>query len=307
MADAVYAQRAAAGTPRGALVPMQPLGTLPPLFFVHSADRNVMGYVNLVRHLGADQPAWGLRDQGDTARPLATIAAEHVRTIRSVQPRGPYYLVGWCFGGHVASEMAQQLERAGETVAFLGLLDTMSPVIAQQWPRSTDAQLAVAMARDVAMRWQRPLEISGRALEELEWDEIVRRVVATVRAQGAAPADYDEDVLREQCAMIRDRGTSLEGYAPGPFRCPVTLFRATHDREPWDAFFASYTPLEQDTLGWCRHVSTPVEVFPVPGNHASLGSEPHVRVLAGHLRDALARARERVGFTLPDPAAEARP
>ena len=30
---------------------------LPPLFLVHSLDRDVMGYVGLVRHLGGKQPA----------------------------------------------------------------------------------------------------------------------------------------------------------------------------------------------------------------------------------------------------------
>lgn len=37
--------------------------------------------------------------------------------LRSVQPKGPYFLGGWSFGGWVAFEMAQQLQNSGEEVA----------------------------------------------------------------------------------------------------------------------------------------------------------------------------------------------
>src|SRR6185436_2978377 len=44
--------------------------------------------------------------------------------IRQVQPEGPYQLAGWSFGGTIALEMAQQLQKGGESVAFLGVIDT---------------------------------------------------------------------------------------------------------------------------------------------------------------------------------------
>src|SRR5690606_7286479 len=55
---------------------------------------------------------------------IEEMAAHYVAEIRTVQPRGPYYLSGYCFGGNVAYEMARQLEAAGETVALLALLDS---------------------------------------------------------------------------------------------------------------------------------------------------------------------------------------
>ena len=301
MAEAVDEQRRSAGSPPGSLVPLQPQGSLPPIFFIHSADRNVMGYVNIVRHLGKDQPAWGLRDLGDTARPVPQIAAEHVESIRAVQPHGPYYLVGWCFGGHVASEMALQLERAGETVAFLGLLDAMSPEVAQLWPEDRPARLAAALAADTAARMQRPFHMEWEPLDGLPFDEILRRVVAELHAQRAAPEGFDEEILATNCAAIRDRRTSLSGYVPAKrFDCIVTLYRATADRQAWEKFFASYTPEEQDTMGWCRHVTSPVQVFPVAGGHVTIGSEPQVRVLAAHMRQSLAEARARTGAGAAD-------
>jgi amino acid adenylation domain-containing protein len=298
MARAIEEQRSASG-PVSPVVPLQPEGPLPPIFFIHSADRNVMGYVNLVRHLGAGQPAYGLRDLGDMARPIERIAAEHVESMRSVQPHGPYYLIGWCFGGQVASVMALQLEREGEAVAFLGLLDSMSPDIAQRWPVETDGDLAVSLAGDMAWLAQRPFTMDAGPLAGLGYDEILRRVIAEMRAQGAAPPEFDEEVLDEHCRSIRDRHASIAGYETGRLSTPVTLFRATEDREPWVKFFESCTDEEKDTMGWCRHAAAPVTVFAVPGNHVTLGSEPNVRVLVGHMRERLAAARARFGSAAP--------
>ncbi len=49
-----------------------------------------------------------------------------MREIRGVQPHGPYLLGGYCLGGTIAYEAAQQLHAAGEEVALLALFDTMN-------------------------------------------------------------------------------------------------------------------------------------------------------------------------------------
>jgi len=41
-----------------------------------------------------------------------------------IQPNSPYYLVGMCYGGSIAFEIAQQLTIAGDKVAFLGIIDS---------------------------------------------------------------------------------------------------------------------------------------------------------------------------------------
>jgi thioesterase domain-containing protein len=66
-----------------------------------------------------------------TEDPLATevesIAGYYLQEIRRVQSEGCYFLGGFSFGGTVAFEMAQQLKRNGEEVAFLVLLDSRFP------------------------------------------------------------------------------------------------------------------------------------------------------------------------------------
>jgi amino acid adenylation domain-containing protein len=51
------------------------------------------------------------------------IAAAYLTQIRAIQPRGPYHLAGFCFGGVVAYEIARQLEASGEQVAQVATFD----------------------------------------------------------------------------------------------------------------------------------------------------------------------------------------
>jgi thioesterase domain-containing protein len=269
---------------------MQPHGHLPPLFCVHPAGRDVMAYVNLVRRLGADQPVFGIIDPGDDlARPVTRIAAEHVQALREVRPHGPYALAGWSFGGWVAFEMAVQLRAAGETVEWVGLLDTMSPVLAQAWPHDTDADVVIGVAGDFAAQMRRPFSIDRAALDGLGFDALVDRVSAALVAQDAAPPAFQPSSLAEAARTILDRVRSRAGYAPQPFDGTVTLFRASDVPAEYEAFFAERMD-DRETLGWRRHAAT-VEVHAVPGAHVTLGHEPHVRTLAAVMRDSLAAAR----------------
>jgi phthiocerol/phenolphthiocerol synthesis type-I polyketide synthase E len=112
------------------LVAIQPNGTRPVFFCIHGAGGNVLIYRDLARHLGADQPFYGVQAQGldGSSEPLATIeemAALYVKEIRALQPHGPYFIGGYCMGGTLAYEVAYQLQTAGEPIALLALFDTM--------------------------------------------------------------------------------------------------------------------------------------------------------------------------------------
>jgi thioesterase domain-containing protein len=58
---------------------------------------------------------------------MEAVAAAHLQAIQAVQPEGPYRLGGFCNGGLLAYEMARQLERQGEQVEFLGLVNPSAP------------------------------------------------------------------------------------------------------------------------------------------------------------------------------------
>ncbi|KAF9343159.1 hypothetical protein BGX26_006177, partial [Mortierella sp. AD094] len=112
-----------------ALLPIQPSGTRAPLFCIHPVLGLSWCFNGLTRHLAKDQPLYGLqaRGFGEGEAPAATLAEmveDYIVQVRSVQPSGPYHLLGYSFGGLVAHTMATKLEKMGEKVAFLTVMDT---------------------------------------------------------------------------------------------------------------------------------------------------------------------------------------
>ncbi|MGH8890516.1 MAG: thioesterase domain-containing protein, partial [Acidothermaceae bacterium] len=110
------------------LVPLQPKGHRPPLFVVHEVTGDVIGYRQLIARLGDDQPVYGfespaLRNDPPLDHRIEAMAATYVAELRKFQPDGPYRLLGSCFGGNVAYEMARLLRDQGAVVDFLLLVN----------------------------------------------------------------------------------------------------------------------------------------------------------------------------------------
>ncbi|HEY7768745.1 hypothetical protein, partial [Longimicrobium sp.] len=183
-------------------------------------------------------------------------------------------------------------ERQGETVAFLGLLDSISPILAQRSAAPSDLAIVLGAAGHAAARVRRILSVSAEELERLSWDEKIGRVVDHLQEQGPALPGLDRESLGEECRAMRDRFTSMSAYLPGTLRGAVTLFRAADSPETAGV---SAEQEESRTLGWSALSSSPVEVHQVPGNHITITTEPHVRVLADLVRESLASARLRAG------------
>lgn len=115
-----------------AIVPLQPLGERPPVFAVAGHNGNVFCFRTLARCLGPEQPFYGLQPPGadgqgqplETVEEVATYFAEQIRAFR---PEGPYLLAGFCAGGTVAVELAQQLRRTGSDISVLALIASPHP------------------------------------------------------------------------------------------------------------------------------------------------------------------------------------
>ncbi len=118
------------------LVGIQPLGSRDPIFLVPGVGGNVLSFDRLTKLLGSEQPVYGLQSRGlDGEQPPFTraeeMAAHFIEEIQKVRPHGPYIIGGACMGGIVAYEMAQQLQKAGEDVSALMLIETASPIALQ--------------------------------------------------------------------------------------------------------------------------------------------------------------------------------
>ena len=108
------------------LAQIQPKGSAVPFFCVHGGAGSTLFLHRLARAMGNDQPLYGFEPEGlDGGRfqrtSVQAMAAHYIAEIRKVQPTGPYCIGGYCFGGLVAHEMAQQLRAQGERTPLVAL------------------------------------------------------------------------------------------------------------------------------------------------------------------------------------------
>ncbi|WP_420469207.1 alpha/beta fold hydrolase, partial [Bacillus licheniformis] len=125
------AERLESGGRQSALDVMLPLrtgGSQDPLFCVHPAGGLSWCYAGLMTALGKEYPIYGLQARGiarqeELPDTLDDMAADYIRHIRTIQPTGPYRLLGWSLGGNVVHAIATQLQEQGEDISLLVMLD----------------------------------------------------------------------------------------------------------------------------------------------------------------------------------------
>lgn len=114
-------------------VPLKTSGSQPPLFLIHETSGDPLVYLPLVALLPEEIPVYALQAleihlSKNIPTSLEVLASEHIQSIRTIQPHGPYYFVGWSIGGVIAYEIAKQLTEQDEVVSYLGMIDSYNPV-----------------------------------------------------------------------------------------------------------------------------------------------------------------------------------
>jgi len=123
-----------------------------PLFCIHPASGFAWQYSALLRYLPASLPIIGLqspRPNGAiaTGADMDAVCEHHLAQLKALQPSGPYRLLGYSLGGTIAQGIAARLQAAGETVSYLGLLDTYPPE-GQDWSGPTEEEAQDEVRRE---------------------------------------------------------------------------------------------------------------------------------------------------------------
>ena len=270
---------------RSPLIVIQPDGTGRPFFCVHEVTGSALGYVTLSRFLGADQPFYAFQTHDINGghkhyADLGEMAADYIEAMLAVQPEGPYRLGGWSYGGLVAFEMAQQLQRQGREVSLLALLDTAAPTPDVEQAAEDDAALLAGFAR------VHNLHISSDELRRLEPDEQLNSVLARAGLRDSLPTEVEVKRLRKLLDTSRSNHRAAARYVPQTYPRRLTLFRSA-EILPEDVGDERFKIYEDPALGWAQLSSEPVDIHVIPGNHFTLLVEPHVRALAARLKTCL--------------------
>ncbi|UBI35099.1 MULTISPECIES: amino acid adenylation domain-containing protein [Streptomyces] len=269
----------------GVLLPLRTAGSRPPLFCVHPAAGISWPYAGLLGHIAPGRPVYGLQARGLTgAQPPAAaieeMAADYLAQIRTVQPSGPYHLLGWSFGGLVAHSIATRLEAEGEEVGLLAVLDSFPPA------RRPGEELPELGRNDIlALLFE---EITGYDRGQPgEKDLSPEELTELIRGQSGARADLllEQDVLTRVIGLFMRVPELLDAFVPQRFGGELTLFTAEESAAEWPSDDPRRSP-----EAWLPHVGGGVRVHPVPVRHEHM-LKPEALSLIGPLLNAALERR----------------
>jgi thioesterase domain-containing protein len=251
---------------------------------VHAHGGNVLNFKDLARHLGADRPFYGLQAQGlDAGQPrhsrIEEMAAHYLREIKTVQPEGPYFIGGHCFGGKVAFEMAYQLRAQGEQVAMLAVIDAFAPGYPPLLP-----WIERGIKQRFAFHWSNLKSLSP----EQRWNYVLDKT----RIAGLKIERLAKKVLSKSCLAM---GVSLPpslrtAQEPKPVRF-------NYERKVYPGKMLVFAPTIgprayyfEPHMGWEGMAAEGLEIHRVPGRIAQIISDPSAKPLAEQLAACFDRA-----------------
>jgi len=259
------------------VVPIQPAGSRPPLFFFGFNAGPL--FLPLARRLGPEQPLLCVDPTTLNASQLPApykmedIAVCLLKEIRKVQPEGPYCLGGMCVGGLVAYETARQLVLLGEKVALLALIEPQAPIDSR------------GTSNGYRSDWlKRRLRFHLANLQGIEFKEARLYILGRARTFFHYLREFGRDTFYDvQSRMNENRPPNVldaarlaaMSYSGRPFNGPVTLFQAAN-RTSED---------ERHRQRW-EELAATLDVHEIPGYSSWVERfflEPHVDILAQKL------------------------
>ncbi|MGW1543288.1 non-ribosomal peptide synthase/polyketide synthase [Streptomyces sp. NPDC002309] len=248
-------------------------GDRPPLFCLPPASGFGLSYIGLVRHLDADQPVYGLQAPGvtlaeTTPSDLDALVTWYVDHIRSVQPSGPYHLLGWSMGGNLGHAVAIRLQQAGQEVPLLAMMDA--------YPPDTDAPHAEADDHTVMVQL---LHALGHPVDTSDGPLTVPGTLQIIKEEIPALKDLTEDHIQGVIQNTRDNWRMVRRTTPGHFAGDIVHFPATE---------TGYSQ-EEVRRRWAPYVTGSLHIHPVASAHNDMTRPEPLRQVGTVLAAALAR------------------
>jgi tyrocidine synthetase-3 len=256
------------------------------LFFIHDGSGEVEGYVEFCQAMNAnlDFNCWGieadnLKNHAPQNVTIEEIAGKYIKKIKTLQPRGPYFIAGWSIGGTIAFEMARQLEQRKERIDFLVLIDSPPPrrfskekptsftiesekIFIKKYLPDEEIEEKLETITDINKIWPYIIDY----LESKHFDvEIIKKVIMEYEAHvvpGYHRLSIDE--LIKYLNLGRTHRRARASYIPrGKINAPVHYFAASESKKI----------IKKRWNGYCKES---IKFYEIKGDHYSIFRRPRV-------------------------------
>jgi len=250
-----------------------------PLFLIHPVGGHVYFYKDLAYYLGKEQPIYGLEDsklhsQKVEVQLVEEMAAKYIEAMLKVQSEGPYLIGGSSFGGLIAFEMANQLQKLNRKVELLALIDT---------PTSEEMPMKLEKDDDIIEYLAQSLLDNDSLVQNLPKHLDTHSQLSWLCEQFSNTGFFQSDLsqLQRLIEVFKANMDAMWNYTPQTYPGRVVFFYAKERRELYDPLYPF--------LPWLDLAAGGVEIQTVPGDHISMHLSPNIEVLAeklgGYLQD----------------------
>ena len=264
------------------LVPIKPKGNKIPFFMVHGGGLNILNFAHVINHFDEDQPVYGFQGIGPNGynnwfKSIEEMAACYIDSMLKVNPKGPYAIAGFSFGGIVAFEMARQLKEQGKTVSIIALLDTY---VDSSYYYSSHSQKKLIRYYDRTYRRLDYLIEMLTSWKSLKFRANAKKEYVLKKYFGL----NDNLTEQEALALVEFKKASsmvdkiVDHYQLKPQDLEVELFRAKDDEN---------YKLDPTHLGWKKAALKGVNIHNITGNHLGIVEPPNDKILATMLQELL--------------------
>lgn len=258
------------GNATGVISPLRTSGSKKPIFILPGSYDPLFIFRNMLPYFDAERPVYGFElakfyQQVDEGKSISALGQDLLKALKAFQPEGPYHILGFSSGGFLAFELACQLERAGDSVGLLALLDTSAPGKS-------------VFGKFLPLVWKYHLP----NLHSLDWggrrNYIRQRIPRLwVRLFSLGPLrHFSKKALGTNVQLVNMISRS---FRPSVFQGDMLLLSAEN---------LKLDAPEDRTLAWQEFVDGKLNIVPIPGEHKDLMSDPYVEPWAAKLSEALA-------------------
>lgn len=272
------------------LVAIKPKGNKIPLFMVHGAGLNILNFANVINHFDDDQPIYGFQGIGSKGyenwfESIEEMASCYIDSMVKINPKGPYAIAGFSFGGIVAFEIARQLKEKGKTISTIALLDTYAD---SSYYQASYHKKKLARYYDRTYKrldYLKDMLTSWKSLK-LRFNSKKNHLLKKYLGVDKDPLTEEELIALEEFKIAASMVDKIvDRYQLKSLEIEVDLFRAKDDEN-----FKS-DPIH---LGWKKAALKGVTIHNISGNHLSIVSPPNDKVLATMIQDILDKKHEKI-------------
>lgn len=264
------------------LLPLRKSGNQLPMFCVHPAGGLSWCYAGLMTALGKDYPIYGLQargisERGKLPKSIDEMAADYIEQMQKVQPHGPYHLLGWSLGGNVIQAMATQLQKQGEEIALIIMLDAYPSHFLPIKQAPDDEEALVAL---LALGGYDPDSLGDKPLD-------FEHALELLREDGSALASLEDETIRSLKETYVNSVQNLSEYEPKSFHGDILFFRSTIIPEWFDPI---------STNSWEPYINGQIEVYDINCRHKDMCQPEPLAEIGEVIANKLTALNDRVSI-----------